>query len=828
MLLHVLGLWAVAVAQPLLDLLGANPEFFVAHRAGASEILLLAFALVVVLPSILALAVRVLGLPGPRALGAARAAAVGLLVGTLALQVTVRAGTQTWLLAVPPAAALAVAAAVAYRRWAPFRSFLSVLAIAALVVPAVFVAKPGIRTLIGNAWSRGAAARAPAPRAGRTVTAPVVLVVFDELPLLSLLDADRNLDPVLYPHFAALARDGVWYREATTVHDFTRYALPSILTGRFPHQGALPTSADHPDTLFTLMAGTHRLAVSEAVTAICPPSLCAGEQVSGLAHLGAMGRDLRAVFLRLVLTPDLTANLPDPTATWARFDASTADGQDDEVPRDGKRPVPAAVRARWLRGMTSPHLQSFRRFVEGIRPGEGRPAFHFIHSLVSHHPNRMLPGGRWNKTWTDLRGERNRTESWVIVQEWQRELLQVGFVDGLVGDLVRRLKDAGLYEKSLIVITADHGASFAVPEAPLRSLRTRTAAEIMRIPLIVKYPAGTGPVGQVSDVNAQTVDILPTVADAVGLDVAWPLDGTSLLDPGRQARRKVSYAGGTRTEMPPAWLDIGPALHRKLELFGSGGNPHRAPRIPGLDDLLGRHLAEVRVVQGGGRGELLHPRAFDEVDPGAENLVFDVSGRFDTPRPAALVAVAINGVIRATTRTWESNPVGWLATPPFGSWRAGRNEVEVFLVERDTEGPLLRRVGLGQARPPGLNLVSAEAMTVWGVRPWRFHKVERTRDGRPFRWTMNRSEINLPTLDPPRQLEVEVLMVAGTASKDLTIEANDEVLFRGPVRRGWSTILSLEGCDVSRGLTLRFTTPAARSATDVRRLGVALSHVVVR
>ena len=36
--LHIAALWAIAVAQPLFDLLGDNPEFFVAHRAGAAEV----------------------------------------------------------------------------------------------------------------------------------------------------------------------------------------------------------------------------------------------------------------------------------------------------------------------------------------------------------------------------------------------------------------------------------------------------------------------------------------------------------------------------------------------------------------------------------------------------------------------------------------------------------------------------------------------------------------------------------------------------------------------------------------------------------------------
>jgi hypothetical protein len=67
-------LWAIAVAQPLFDLLGANPEFFIAHRAGTADVVLLTLALAVLLPSVLVLAVWLVGLAGPPA----RTAALGV------------------------------------------------------------------------------------------------------------------------------------------------------------------------------------------------------------------------------------------------------------------------------------------------------------------------------------------------------------------------------------------------------------------------------------------------------------------------------------------------------------------------------------------------------------------------------------------------------------------------------------------------------------------------------------------------------------------------------------------------------------------------------
>ena len=168
-------------------------------------------------------------------------------------------------------------------------------------------------------------------------------MVFDELPLLSLLDANHDIDPAGCIRIsAALARDGVWFRNATTVDDFTRWAVPSIVSGKYPRQAALPSAVDHPDTLFTLLSRTHRLEVSEAVTNLCPQKLCPPNvETSVLDRLAAMGRDLRVVFLHLVLTDDLTADLPDPTETWAGFG-----GGDAGADRAGHRGVVASRRSR--------------------------------------------------------------------------------------------------------------------------------------------------------------------------------------------------------------------------------------------------------------------------------------------------------------------------------------------------------------------------------------------------------------------------------------------------------------------------------------------------
>ena len=828
--LQLLGLWAIAIAQPILDLLGANPEFFLAHRAGAAEVLVLTVAIAVVPPGLLVLAVRLAALAGPRARAVAFYAGAGGLACVLAMQVAIRAGATRWFVAVPLAAAAAAVVVWAHRRWALARTFFTALSLAALVAPALFLSRAEIRNLV---FSRGPAETTSIAAPGRALPTPLVLVVFDELPLLSLLDAGRNIDADLYPHFSSLARDGVWYRNATTVHDFTRWAVPSIVSGKYPRDRALPSAIDHPDTLFTLLGATHRLEVSEAVTSLCPERLCPpGGDVSFTGRLAAMARDLRVVFLRLVLTDDLTAGLPDPTETWAGFGAGGTERDtldaDDRAEADQ---VEVAVRQRWRQGITASRVPPIRRFIEGIDRDDRQPTLYFIHTLVSHHPHILLPGGKLNKTVVRLPEERSRKESWALTQEYQRHLLQVGYIDHLIGELVTRLKDAGLYDAAMIVITADHGASYA-PGAPLRNYQARNAAEIMRVPLIVKFPARLAVPPHVSDANAEAVDILPTIADALDIDLPWPTDGTSLLDPGRPQRAsKTMFTRGRRHTVDPAGPDLEPALGRKLELFGDGGsNPQRAPRVPPFDALLlGRAVGSLRVVDGGGTVEIAHAWEYESIDPAASEAACDVAGTFASPRPDTVVAVAVNGLVEAVTRTWESNPRGWVATPRFDAWRRGRNTIEVFVVERDQDGPLLRRAALGQVRPAGLNLISASAAEEWGVSQRGFYRVEGRPGGRQFRWTSNRARLsNLLTREVPHEVQVDVLMVPGGAPKELKIEANDCVLFQGPVRGGWSGTLSLEPCDVSAGLSLRFTTAASRGKKDRRRLGVALSRVVLR
>ena len=105
-------------------------------------------------------------------------------------------------------------------------------------------------------------------------TRPVVMMVLDEFPTATLLDADGTIDAEQFPAFARLSEQSTWFRNYTTHNAGTVQAVPSLLSGTLPTRGRAPLYTDWPDNLFTLLGGSYEMAVQESVTQLCPPDVC--------------------------------------------------------------------------------------------------------------------------------------------------------------------------------------------------------------------------------------------------------------------------------------------------------------------------------------------------------------------------------------------------------------------------------------------------------------------------------------------------------------------------------------------------------------------------
>jgi Sulfatase len=657
---HLAVLWALAVAQPLFDLLGRNPEFFATRGSPPGDIV--AFALVVTFAApLVLLGLEWLASRVSATLGwALHLVCVTVLVAVIVLQAVDLAGPVP---AFALAAVVGAAAAIAYVRLPAGRTFLTVLAPAPVVFVVLFLAISDVSDLV---FPASADVRASHVRA----SAPVVLLILDELPVHSLMDADGNVDERLYPSFARLARDSTWFRNTTTVDQDTPYAVPAILDGRLPVQERLPVAADHPRNIFTLLGGRYALHVREEATALCAPSLCRDARSEGFAdRMGELWDDLSLVYAHQVLPDDVEGELPSVTETWGRFnegpDTDSAIAETRRVPRETKRERFVRLHANLEQGRPG----RFGEFVDGIKGGR-EPRLHLLHTLLPHVPLQYLPSGRFYRETAEqalpgLEGPQSYGIRFVVEQAYQRHLLQLRATDRLLGRLVDRLHQVGIYDRAVIAVVADHGMSFRVGHER-RLVRRGNVADIAPVPFFLKAPGQHR--GRISDKPVQTIDVLPTIADLLDVRIPWKVDGSSALAPAEPRRREViakKFRNAYLVDTPGYEADKRAALERKLRLFGDG--LYRFGPRPGL---IGRRAPD------GGRPVT--------VDPGSGFMPTHVTGAIRDGRSGGgrVVAVAVNGRIVATGLTFTlegADEEQYSVMIPERSLRSGRNSIRVLL-----------------------------------------------------------------------------------------------------------------------------------------------------
>ncbi|MCP4592910.1 MAG: sulfatase-like hydrolase/transferase [bacterium] len=120
---------------------------------------------------------------------------------------------------------------------------------------------------------------------------------------------------------------------------------------------------------------------------------------------------------------------------------------------------------------------------------------------------------------------------------------ELAFVDANLGRLLEFLRTSGLYDRTLIVVVADHGEGLVSGLAHHGWWRHRLLyQEQIRVPLIVRVPGS--PEGGVIGATVRTIDILPTVLDYLGVTGTGEFDGASLrgLIAGRSEAPRLAYA----------------------------------------------------------------------------------------------------------------------------------------------------------------------------------------------------------------------------------------------------------------------------------------------
>jgi arylsulfatase A-like enzyme/cytochrome c-type biogenesis protein CcmH/NrfG len=114
---------------------------------------------------------------------------------------------------------------------------------------------------------------------------------------------------------------------------------------------------------------------------------------------------------------------------------------------------------------------------------------------------------------------------------------EIAFADEQVGRLLRFLKEKGIYKNTIIVLCGDHGESLGEHGEKTHGFFVYNAT--MHVPLVIRLPENRLPENAAARVVANPVslvDLMPTVLDAVGVEIPSRVQGRSLLAELRNSR----------------------------------------------------------------------------------------------------------------------------------------------------------------------------------------------------------------------------------------------------------------------------------------------------
>jgi hypothetical protein len=651
--LILLGLTGFAITEPLLAILGDNPDIFHFYNIESPSLIFVYTIVVMLVPAlVLWFTTVVLGWVNRGIARTVHGFFVGLLIGLWLVQLF------KWSFGINEPGVLMVftlfGAAIfvfVYVKWGIVKSLLQVAAIAPFVAGGVFLFSSDTGSLMRSVKSE-------VPLASNGEKHPSVLfIMLDEFPTMGLFNEKGEIDAARFPVLSDLAKYATWYRHYSVLYEDTRHSIPSILTGNDPRPLA-PTFANFPDNLFSLLAPTHYLFAFETITGLCGFPKC---------NEGPPGTDIEQP------SPQMASLFVKTAQLWQRQVSLTDSGEtqfddfQDGLPSsssgleqgadDHREGAPLSTKDK---GSVKRKPDRLQQFMTTFAPDN--PALYFIHLELPHLAWRFYGNGETYISPTnkeDATGRNRDGGEWFTRLKEYRFLMQAQYTDLLLGKIFAQLKLMGMWDDLLVVVSADHGRSFK-HTAMSRGLTPETIDDIAYVPLLIKRPNQVS--GQVDDTNLMAVDIVPTIADLLEIKVPWSTSGfpaghRKILERGDE---KFAFKGKNKNpgtaesqfgkrfvysdkenfpEYKSRWIGELPEAGSSLVLLNKSLE---------LDRYIGRSPGEFEIRPGGSAtvvdlASLRHPPAPKwpigvvvgnlEFEPDSEKVLVSINGRFVTGSP---------------------------------------------------------------------------------------------------------------------------------------------------------------------------------------------------
>lgn len=674
---HIFGLAGLALALPIFNVFSENQNFFIVHGAKAKEIFFLAYVVGLVLPATLTLVVKVSSLVSWSfyyfMYVLIQSALFALIIMAALNEVRMLSG----IIIIALGFIVGVIASLVCAKLLFASRVLKGLAVVAFFFPVWFLYQSS--TIV---FPRTDSEVLGTTSNNMGTNSPVFIIIFDELSTGTLLDAERKIDKEIYPNLANFAEENYWFRNATSVAEETHLSIPAILSGLYTESvDALPTYHVRPNSLCTLLdeAG-YDVYAFERSTKLCPDdinSVYSTIEDSFGSRVNMLLSDTAVLAGHLFLKDDLTAWLSPIEGRWGGFTVQAGE---------------------------NPRYNPVLRFEAFMNAMEGGKKLFIAHILLPHTPYNYLPSGKRYTFSDDLYGwiDDSRKEdvemAWLINQ--QRNYLQVQYVDSMVGEFVARLKELEIYDESLIVIVADHGVSyreinprrdrFSVENGQQSFGNTEKAMDILKVPVLMKLPHQEE--GVIIDEKFETVDIMPTLLETLGVDVKNAYDGRAFFHPDYSKIDEYHLLSSNNNSSIKHKLDILSEdydVSRKYDLFDT--NHAFSVKSPVYTDLVGRPVSDIHISD--------DREVAVEIDNYEQYLNVDLSSDYIPSLVGGLVysdskleqplklAVVVNGKVEALTQTVDLDKqpgiFRFFTMVPESAFGEGYNAVDVYIVVGD-------------------------------------------------------------------------------------------------------------------------------------------------
>jgi arylsulfatase A-like enzyme len=187
-------------------------------------------------------------------------------------------------------------------------------------------------------------------------------------------------------------------------------------------------------------------------------------------------------------------------------------------------------------------LKGFDIFDKGLKWVEGKkePWFLYLGTIDTHVSWRAKkpwietydPGykGRFEDTFSGEDAAKAATGKLTLTEREKDHVRalydsNVSYQDDLLRQLIERLTAAGIWDKTMLIITADHGDEQWEDGRVGHGASSRN--QLVHVPLLIHYPP-MFPAGSIFE-GSETIDIVPTLADALGVAMDPQWQGASLI-----------------------------------------------------------------------------------------------------------------------------------------------------------------------------------------------------------------------------------------------------------------------------------------------------------